>query len=142
MTFFNQGEFERAIETWEQIQIVEPENELVKEDLEDQFSRLNILAAELAQEARDQAGKEVLIAGSLPPLRGSYRADLVGPSDEIEHLYREQANILAPHVDLFLCETMSSGIEGRRAGLLTAKRKPTVFSTVGRIYPPNAMASM
>jgi S-methylmethionine-dependent homocysteine/selenocysteine methylase len=99
-------------------------NELEKEALEDQFSSLNILAAELAQKARDQAGKEVLIAGSLPPLRGSYRADLVGPSDEIEHLYREQANILAPYVDLFLCETISSGIEGRscaRAAAATGK---------------------
>jgi S-methylmethionine-dependent homocysteine/selenocysteine methylase len=27
--------------------------------------------------------------------------------EEIEPLYREQAEILAPHVDVFLCETMS-----------------------------------
>lgn len=99
-------------------------SELAKEGLEDRFARLNVLAAELAHEARDRAEKEVLIAGSLPPLRGSYRADLVGPSDEIELLYREQADILAPYVDLFLCETMSSGIEARscaRAAAATGK---------------------
>lgn len=87
--------------------------ELAKEGIEERFARLNILAAELAQQARDLAGEEVLIAGSLPPLRGSYRPDLVGPSDEIEHLYREQAALLTPYVDLFLCETMSSSVEGR-----------------------------
>jgi hypothetical protein len=32
-----------------------------------------------------------MIAGSLPPLRGSFRPDLVGPSEEIEALYQEQA---------------------------------------------------
>jgi S-methylmethionine-dependent homocysteine/selenocysteine methylase len=99
-------------------------SELAKEGLEDQFSRLNVLAAELAKEARDHSGKEVLIAGSLPPLRGSYRADLVGPINEIEPLYREQAELLAPHVDLFICETMSSSIEGRscaRAAVATGK---------------------
>ena len=52
------------------------------------------------------------IAGALPPLRGSYRADLVGPYDEIEPAYREQADILALYVDLFICETMSSAAEG------------------------------
>ncbi len=33
-----------------------------------------------------------MIAGSLPPLRGSYRPDLVGDFEEIEPLYREQAD--------------------------------------------------
>lgn len=85
--------------------------DLAKEGIEHRFAELNRLAGKLAQEARDEAGREVLIAGSLPPLRGSYRPDLVGPFAEIEPLYREQAEILAPYVDLFICETMSSAAE-------------------------------
>jgi S-methylmethionine-dependent homocysteine/selenocysteine methylase len=81
----------------------------------DQLEPLNRLAGELACRARDEAGAEILIAGSLPPLYGSYRPDLVRPFEEILPLYREQAEILAPYVDLFLCETMSSAAEGLAA---------------------------
>ena len=56
-----------------------------------------------------------LIAGSLPPIRGSYRPEPVGEAGEIEPQYREQAGYLAPHVDLFLCETMSTPDEARAA---------------------------
>ncbi|MDJ0804059.1 MAG: homocysteine S-methyltransferase family protein [Desulfobacterales bacterium] len=81
----------------------------------DRFGELNTLACHLALEARERSRRDVLIAGSLPPLRGSFRPDLVGPIDEIEFLYQEQADLLAPHVDLLLCETMSSAAEGRAA---------------------------
>lgn len=101
--------------------------ELAKEGIEERFPLLNTLAAELAQQARDLAGKEVLIAGSLPPLRGSYRPDLVGPSEEIELLYREQAALLAPYVDLFLCETMSSSVEGRSCARAAAETGKPVW---------------
>ena len=83
--------------------------------IEDRFGALNLLACDLAKEARDDSGRDVLIAGSLPPLAGSYRPDRVGKFEEIEPLYREQAEVLAPHVDLLLCETMSSAEEGRAA---------------------------
>ena len=83
--------------------------------IEDRFKELNLLACKLAKEARDASGRTVLIAGSLPPLAGSYRPDRVGKIEEIEPLYREQAELLAPHVDLLLCETMSSIDEGRAA---------------------------
>lgn len=89
--------------------------DLAKAGIEKRFAELNTLACRLAVEARDAAQRKVLIAGSLPPLRGSYRPDLVGPGDEIEALYQEQADLLAPHVDLLLCETMSSAAEGRAA---------------------------
>lgn len=81
----------------------------------ERFAELNLLACRLAVEARDMSRREVVIAGSLPPLRGSFRPDLVGPIEEIEALYREQADLLAPHVDLLLCETMSSAVEGLAA---------------------------
>jgi len=88
---------------------------LAKEGIEDRFNELNVLACTLAVEARQKSEPSVLIAGSLPPLAGSYRPDLVGRFDDIEPLYREQADLLAPYIDLFLCETMSSAAEGRAA---------------------------
>lgn len=88
---------------------------LAQAGIEDRFSELNELACRLAVEARDRSGKPVLIAGSLPPFGESYRPDLVGAFEKIEPLYREQALLLAPHVDLFLCETMSSAEEALAA---------------------------
>jgi S-methylmethionine-dependent homocysteine/selenocysteine methylase len=90
-------------------------SDLAKEGIEDRFEALNKLACTLALEARDAAGHPVWIAGSLPPLKGSFRPDLVGDYNEIERRYREQAEILAPHVDLLLCETMSTATESRAA---------------------------
>ena len=83
--------------------------------IEDRFVELNLLACKLAKQARDESEQEVLIAGSLPPLAGSYRPDRVGKFEEIVPLYREQADVLAPHVDLLLCETMSSAEEASAA---------------------------
>jgi len=91
-------------------------NDLAKIDAEQRFEELNVLACQLAAQAVEKGGREgVKIAGSLPPLRGSYRADLVGDFDEILPLYKEQAEILAPHVDLLICETMSSAQEAQAA---------------------------
>jgi S-methylmethionine-dependent homocysteine/selenocysteine methylase len=81
----------------------------------DRLGEMNRLAAMLARQARDKAGKNVLIAGSMGPQNGSYRPDLVGSYDETEALYREQAGFLAPFVDLFICETMSCIREARAA---------------------------
>jgi S-methylmethionine-dependent homocysteine/selenocysteine methylase len=89
--------------------------DLAKIAIEGRFAELTRLACRLAVEARDAAGENTAIAGSLPPLRGSFRPDLVGPIEEIEGLYDEQAQLMAPLVDLFLCETMSSAAEGRAA---------------------------
>ena len=86
-------------------------HELAREGIEHRFAELNELACQLATEARDEANRDVWIAGSLPPLNESYRPDLVLPSATLAPLYREQAEILAPHVDLLLCETMSSAAE-------------------------------
>ena len=96
-------------------------SDLAKEGIEDRFEALNKLACTLALEARDAAGHPVWIAGSLPPLKGSFRPDLVGDYNEIERLYREQAEILAPHVDLLLCETMSTSTESRAAASAACK---------------------
>ncbi len=87
-------------------------NELAREGIEERFAELNRFACELAIEARDQSGRDVKIAGSLPPLNGSYRPDRVWPFEVIEPLYREQSEVLAPYVDFFICETMASAAEG------------------------------
>ena len=94
--------------------------DLAKEGLEDRFAELNMLACRLAREARDASDCPVWIAGSLPPLRGSYRPDLVGDVAAIAPLYEEQAALLAPHIDVFLCETMSSAAEARAAAQASA----------------------
>ena len=90
-------------------------DDLAKIGIAEKFQTLNELACQLARRASEAAGRRVLVAGSLPPLRGSFRPDLVGPSSEIRPRYRQQAGILAPHVDLFLCETMSSIAEASAA---------------------------
>lgn len=93
---------------------------LIREDLasaglEDRYEELNLIAGRLARQACSVATRPVLVAGSLPPLRGSFRPDQVGPDSELIPCYREQARLLAPFVDLFLCETMSSAAEGKAA---------------------------
>lgn len=89
--------------------------DLKLEGIEDRFAELNRLAGKLAIQASRSAEEPVAVAASLPPLRGSYRPDLVGSFDELVPLYREQAELLEPYCDLFLCETMSSGDEALAA---------------------------
>ena len=84
-------------------------------DLTDRLVELNQLAGELACQARDACGRDVLIAGSLPPMHGTYRPDWVREVSEIEPLFREHAEMQAPYVDLFLCESMSTGDEALAA---------------------------
>ncbi len=102
-------------------------SELAKEGIEDRYGELNRMAGELARQAREAGGRSVAIAGSLPPLRGSYRPDLVGPLNEILPQYREQVELLAPTVDLFICETMSSAAEGYAAATAAAESGKPVW---------------
>jgi len=90
-------------------------NNFESEGLVDRLGEMNRLSAELAHRARDTCDKPVLIAGSMGPQRGSYRPDLVGTFKETEALYLEQAEFLAPYVDLFICETLSCRLESRAA---------------------------
>lgn len=89
---------------------------------EERFARegeaLAATAGQLARQAADANGANVLVAGSLPPLFGSYRPDLFDAahaSQILEPLVRG----LSEHVDLWLAETQSSIVEARtiRAGL-------------------------
>jgi S-methylmethionine-dependent homocysteine/selenocysteine methylase len=83
--------------------------------IEDRYAELNLKAAELANRARDAEGRDVLVAGSLPPLSDSYIPSEVRPEAEMTERYAEQAAILAPHVDLFMVETLITVEETRAA---------------------------
>ena len=102
-------------------------SDLAKVGLEDRFEELNVMACTLARQARQESEAAVLIAGSLPPLAGSYRPDLVGEIEDILPLYMEQAELLAPFVDLILCETMSSAAEGRAAAMAACQTGKPVW---------------
>jgi S-methylmethionine-dependent homocysteine/selenocysteine methylase len=81
----------------------------------DRFDELNRIAGELAVEARDAHGGDALIAGSLPPLGGSYRPDQVGDDLWMVDNYRRMAEALAPVTDVLLAETLSTSAEARAA---------------------------
>lgn len=78
----------------------------------DDGRRLIALAGQLAREAADAAGdRKVLVAGSLPPIFGSYEPQLFRPDlvqDYLDVLVEE----LAPFVDIWLGETLSLMAEG------------------------------
>lgn len=90
--------------------------------------RLADLAGRLARDAAMSAGRSVRIAGSLPPLFGSYRPDLFDAARAPE-IIRPLVEGLAPHVDLWLAETQSSLAEVRFArdtvrDMLPGDRRP------------------
>ncbi|MDM5057515.1 homocysteine S-methyltransferase family protein [Aeromonas rivipollensis] len=68
--------------------------------------RLAALAGQLARDVADGQAGAVQVAGSLPPLFGSYRADLF-EADRVRELATPLIRGLSPHVDIWLAETMS-----------------------------------
>ncbi|WP_349436565.1 homocysteine S-methyltransferase family protein [Pararhizobium sp. A13] len=83
-----------------------------EERFHSQGAALIALAGKLAREAADaQADRKVLVAGSLPPIFGSYEPERFDPTrvqDYLSHLVEG----LAPHVDVWLGETLSLIAEG------------------------------
>ncbi len=88
---------------------------LAQADLAEHVAELNKTAGRLAVQARDAHGGDALIAGSLPPLGGSYRPDQVGDDLWMVDNYRRMAEALAPFVDVLLAETLSTSAEARAA---------------------------
>ena len=77
--------------------------------LRERSEELMRVAAGAAIQARGRSDRrDVRIAGSLPPLDESYRPDLVRSAEEMGEWYSLMVDTLADHVDLWLCETMSS----------------------------------
>ena len=113
---------------------------LGKAGMEDRYRELTKLAAQLARRAVTESGKDAAVAGSLPPLEESYRADLV-PSPEVARpIYQGIVEALRDDVDLYICETMSSAKEAHTAAgaaLAHGRGKPvyvawTLHETPGR----------
>jgi S-methylmethionine-dependent homocysteine/selenocysteine methylase len=100
---------------------------LAREGLEDRLEELTLRAIELAERARTDPGRDVRLAGSLPPLDTSYRADLVGPQPQLLDEYRRMAELLAPRVDLLLCETLASAREAVAAATAALETEVEVW---------------
>ena len=83
---------------------------------EERFAREGLqlaqVAGQLARRAADASAQPVQVAGSLPPLFGSYRPDLFQP-ERVAQVLTPLLQGLAPHVDLWLAETQSSVAEVR-----------------------------
>ncbi|MDI9778653.1 homocysteine S-methyltransferase family protein [Pseudomonas putida] len=83
---------------------------------EERFAREGLqlaqVAGQLARRAADASAQPVQVAGSLPPLFGSYRPDLFQP-ERVAEVLTPLLQGLAPHVDLWLAETQSSVAEVR-----------------------------
>jgi S-methylmethionine-dependent homocysteine/selenocysteine methylase len=87
---------------------------------------LTALAGQLARNAAAKYG--CMVAGSLPPLFGSYRPDLFKP-EQAPSLLEVIASALRPHVDFWLAETVSSIGEVRMtAEILAGDDLPRWFS--------------
>ncbi|WP_375254638.1 homocysteine S-methyltransferase family protein [Yoonia sp.] len=85
--------------------------------MEDQFETLHRAALKEAREVG-------VIAGSIGPLIASYRPDIHPPHAQAVPLYAEVANLIAPEVDLIICETVASIAMGKavlEAALPTGK---------------------
>lgn len=93
---------------------------LARDGQEDSLALLQNQACEVACEAIDTMGADVLLAGSLPPLNGSYHPESVPPIEEAAKQFAEIALLQAPFVDALILETMSS-IREALGGLAGAK---------------------
>ena len=100
----------------------------------EKISSLTALSGLLAQQAiqkQSTVNRKILIAGSLPPLVESYRADLVLPHDQGVEIYKLIVRSLDPFVDFFLAETMSSydeAVQALEAVSLAGKEKTCAVS--------------
>ena len=82
--------------------------------LEERFEALVRRAGQLAAEARAQAGASGLrIAASLPPLEASYVNEFELSYEETRAQFGEIMDLIAPYVDIYLGETLSTSFEAR-----------------------------
>ncbi len=100
---------------------------------EDRFSErgeeLTELSGVLARDAADAADRPVAVAGSLPPLFGSYLPELFDP-ERAPALLSVIADALAPHVDFFLAETQSLVAEAAASAAAAARHGKPIWLSV------------
>lgn len=102
---------------------------LAREGMDDAFESLTIKASQCALAARDGARRPARVAGSLPPLNTTFAPGLVGDYEANVATYRRMVAVLAPYVDLYLCETVSTADEARAAAVAAQESgKPFMVS--------------
>jgi S-methylmethionine-dependent homocysteine/selenocysteine methylase len=89
-------------------------------------------AGKVARQAVEKSAAQVQVAGSIPPLFGSYRPDLFDPA-RVTELATPLIQGLAPHVDFWLAETQSliaetCAIKALLDKLLPEHKKPLLVS--------------
>lgn len=92
------------------------------------FESLHAAALSAARTACDESGKDVLMAGCLPPLVASYRPDVAPDDATCLRDYRRMVETQAAGVDLFICETMSLAREAHAATVAAAESKLPVWT--------------
>ena len=113
-----------------------------EERFAEQGAVLAALAGRLAREVADAAARKVHVAGSLPPVCGSYRPDLVD-LDRARPVLEVLVTALAPSIDHWLAETLSSLVEARLAATLTAPTgKPLWLSFTLEDEKPTAVPTL
>lgn len=86
---------------------------LGEESFKTQAESLAARAGKMARIAVEESGADVRVAGSIPPLFGSYRPDLFQP-ERLEEIAGPLIHAMSPYVDFWLCETQSLIDEPRR----------------------------
>lgn len=95
---------------------------LSKVQREADAAKLTQLAGQLAREAVQESGQNgVLVAGSLPPLQESYQSTGLPSAAAMQLEYSQIAQALAPFVDVFVAETLSTVAEAHAALQATAQ---------------------
>ena len=87
---------------------------LARFDMAGQFEALMTAALNEAKAAK-AAHRTGRVAGSIGPLGASYRPELTPEFDVARAKFAEVAGMLAPHVDLIICETVASVAHARAA---------------------------
>ncbi|MBZ2168698.1 MULTISPECIES: homocysteine S-methyltransferase family protein [Marinobacter] len=92
------------------------------------FEPLQAAALIAAARAREESGKDVRIAGCLPPLVASYHYELVPDDATCLRDYRRIVAAQAKGVDCFICETLSLAREARMATVAAAESNLPVWT--------------
>lgn len=100
---------------------------LARAGMGDMFKAVQKAAVDAGRAAIDQSEIDASIAGCLPPLVGSYRPDQSPSYERAFETYRRIVTVQVDHVDLLLCETLSSVDEVRAASAAAAESGKPVW---------------
>lgn len=95
------------------------------------------LAGQLARQSADAAGHPVRVAGSLPPLFGSYEPSLFRP-EEAPAMYDLLVKAQAPYVDFWIAETVSSIAEAKAIIAAVDRHDPAAELWISFTVPDEA----